>query len=410
MTKWAQENIQLLIKQRCSKLLTVALQILDGLSSFNGELIGTSNWPSAPPKHIPIFLLKLYFSNEYINTTKLTQYLEMSTEEILLLGTRIILNLQTDEEAKALLDSFNLTDIDPEDPIESGFITEMLDQFNSILTITTINLWSHHEKKTKANTAVSNLKNKMELLKTVTATTSTALAINKAIENANTTQTSDRQSHLRLANLEKAERRQEHKSNEIFNKLNDKKQKKTNRKPYHRVYGLSIQQDSGEIKNAEETENSRSDQRDHRGSHRTKETKTLRFSTSQTKSRKMSTPTQRVPRLSSKNNPMAKYRNRKLFSTPPNVTSKHDATTGTWKSQPPTLSASTATGQHRSLQSIFKPTKLPNQYGILPPHLTSSTTFPPECNKSLHVASFFPQPNIQSPFFWKHTLPKEKLV
>jgi len=196
MTKWAQENIQLLIKQRCSKLLTVALQILDGLSSFNGELIGTSNWPSAPPKHIPIFLLKLYFSNEYINTTKLTQYLEMSTEEILLLSTRIISNLQTDEEAKALLDSFNLTDIDPEDPIESGFITEMLDQFNSILTITTINLWSHHEKKTKANTAVSNLKNKMELLKTVTATTSTALAINKAIENANTTQTSDRQSRL----------------------------------------------------------------------------------------------------------------------------------------------------------------------------------------------------------------------
>jgi len=225
MTKWAQENIQLLIKQRCSKLFIVALQILDGLSSYNGDIIGTPNWPSAPTKHIPLFLLKIYFSNEYINTTKLTQYLEMSTEEILLLSTRIISNLQTDEEAKTLLDSFNLTEIDPEDPIESGFITETLDQFNSILTTTTIDLWSHHEKKTKANTAVNNLKNKMELLKAVTATTSTALAIDKAIENANTAQNSDRQSQLRLANLEKAQRRQEHKANEILNKLNDKKQK-----------------------------------------------------------------------------------------------------------------------------------------------------------------------------------------
>jgi hypothetical protein len=67
----------------------------------------------------------------------------------------------------------------------------------------------------------------MAAIRTQNATTSTALAINKATEIFNDTQTLNCKMQLRLTNLEKNFHRQEQKTNEINNKIN-KKQKNAN--------------------------------------------------------------------------------------------------------------------------------------------------------------------------------------
>jgi hypothetical protein len=63
MTKWAETNIHLLTIDRCADILSKALQILDGLTSFYTEIIGTPIWPSVPTTHASLFLFKLYLSN-----------------------------------------------------------------------------------------------------------------------------------------------------------------------------------------------------------------------------------------------------------------------------------------------------------------------------------------------------------
>ncbi len=79
MLTWASKNLQLLIHNRCTNILEKALQILDGLTFFYLEIFGTPSWPSLPShKYIPLFLFKLYFSNEYIETQDIVVFLELN--------------------------------------------------------------------------------------------------------------------------------------------------------------------------------------------------------------------------------------------------------------------------------------------------------------------------------------------
>jgi hypothetical protein len=63
MERWAEINIQLLIHDRRTNILTKALQILEGLSSFYADMIGQPYWPSVSSKNITLFLLKIYLSS-----------------------------------------------------------------------------------------------------------------------------------------------------------------------------------------------------------------------------------------------------------------------------------------------------------------------------------------------------------
>lgn len=136
-----------------------------------------------------------------------------------------ILNTTTDEEAIDLVNSFQLADINMNDELQNTIIKEVLINFNQILKITTINIWSHHQQQIKQTTAANNLKYKMKALESASALEATALAYAKATANINNDKSANLNTNLRLNNLEKAFRRQEQKTNETKNKNKNKNQK-----------------------------------------------------------------------------------------------------------------------------------------------------------------------------------------
>jgi len=83
MTDWALIYPKLLTSERCSAILHNAIQVLNGLLSFYAEIIGTPEWPSTNKKHITLFLLKLYLSNNYIQIKDLEEFLETPLNELL---------------------------------------------------------------------------------------------------------------------------------------------------------------------------------------------------------------------------------------------------------------------------------------------------------------------------------------
>jgi len=218
MTQWSNTNIKLLTLNRCTSLLTIALQLLDGLVSYNSEIIGAPNWPSAATKHITLLLFKYYTSNCSVNIDRIVDYLEVSKDTILSTGAKILSNLENDDDALKLLNSLATSDINLDDAIQNEFVSECLMHFDMILTVTTIELWKSYKNKCKQNSAL-NLKNQKKSLDTVQATAATAVAIAKATENINQTNSQSTCQDLRILNLEKANKRQEQKSNEILKHL-----------------------------------------------------------------------------------------------------------------------------------------------------------------------------------------------
>jgi hypothetical protein len=63
--EWAETNITLLIKERCTDVMLKAMSILDGLTSYNMKILGRPTWQNIPTKQIPILLLKLHLSDEF---------------------------------------------------------------------------------------------------------------------------------------------------------------------------------------------------------------------------------------------------------------------------------------------------------------------------------------------------------
>ncbi len=224
MTDWAEINIQLLKKDRCTTTISKALLLLDGLSSFFLEVIGTPHFPSLPNiKCINLFLWKLYLSNQYIEVDTLAIFFDLPLEQILTLGAKIITKADLDEEVNSILQSINLSDIDMNNVIHEGFLSETLISFDQILKMTTIHVWDFQKEKNKHTMAAQNLRAKMSSLQMINATEATAHAIAKATENINITNTKDLTSNLRLSNLEKQVRKQDQKLNEQSKMLHQQK-------------------------------------------------------------------------------------------------------------------------------------------------------------------------------------------
>lgn len=88
MTDWIQVNINLLLEDRCSCILTKALPILDCLTAFHAEIYGAPHWQSVNRNDLTLFLLKLYFSNIYIEISDIINYFNITAKSILPTGAK----------------------------------------------------------------------------------------------------------------------------------------------------------------------------------------------------------------------------------------------------------------------------------------------------------------------------------
>jgi hypothetical protein len=225
MERWAEINIQLLTNDRCTNILKKALQILEGLASFYADIIGQPYWPSISRKNTTLFLLKIYLSNNYIDTEDLSDHFGLPLEEVLNLGAKIIHDTATDSEINLIVSNLNISEFNTTDNLQKEFVSEVLVNFNQIIKICTIDIWHFYKEKTRQTTAANNLKLKMKAIGNSTATVATALAISKATDTINLAQSADVKTNLRLSNLEKSFRKQESATNEIRNKIKRTPQK-----------------------------------------------------------------------------------------------------------------------------------------------------------------------------------------
>jgi hypothetical protein len=217
MAEWASTNIQLLKIDRCFNLLNKALPILDGLTSYNTEIIGLPSWPSVPTKYTALFLLKLYFSNTIIDVSDIISFLDLPFEQIVIIGSKITLKTNSDEEARTFVDDLLLSDIDMNDELHNIIIRETLLNFDQIMRFTTIYLWMHIKTNEKHTSAALNLESKIMAIETTRASELTAAAIVKATDKIDYDHSLNLNSSLRLNNLERSVRRNEQKTNELLN-------------------------------------------------------------------------------------------------------------------------------------------------------------------------------------------------
>jgi hypothetical protein len=153
MTDWANINVQLLTTDRCSNILNKAFVILDGLTSFHIDIIGTPLWPSVEDKYIPLLLFKVYFSGTYIDVKEIVAYLETPLENVLLTGAKIAANTQSDDNTTKLLASFKIGDICMENQTDYTFVSKILLNFDQIMRLTTISIWQKHKEAARQTTA-----------------------------------------------------------------------------------------------------------------------------------------------------------------------------------------------------------------------------------------------------------------
>lgn len=225
LTDWADIYIELLTIDRCTDIMTQALQILDCLTTFYVGAIGTPLWPSVDDRYLTLFLFKAYLSDNFCRIDEISQFFNLPIKDILLIGTKQLTKSKTDEEASTILDSLKLSDIDMENNIDNFFLTEILINFDQILKVSTIGTWYLHTEQTKQMHAAANMKSKLKALQTINASAATALALTKATENFDHQQKLDVKTNLRISNLERTVNRQEHKANEILNHLRKPQQK-----------------------------------------------------------------------------------------------------------------------------------------------------------------------------------------
>ncbi len=144
MTKWAAKNLTLFNSKCCLNYLGDSLQVLEGLTSLYTDIVGTPLWPSVDDKYFTLFMLKIYLSNTYIAIIDITGFLEMPPEQILSIGTKLLLNTTSEADTKKIIDSLKLTDINMKEYTDNTFVTKILLNFDQILRFTTFDLWNQH--------------------------------------------------------------------------------------------------------------------------------------------------------------------------------------------------------------------------------------------------------------------------
>jgi len=212
---WVKRNITLLTLQRCSNYLKKALKILEGLTSFNTDSIGTPKWKSVSNSLLTLSIFKAFLSGEFIEVNDFATYLNLTPDQILLTGAKLILSTDSDKDAAKIIFELNLSDIKMENQAEELFITEFFANFSQILQFTTTGIWKAYKEKSKKTTAGFNLCSKMKEMDTLSATEATALALTTATENAEISQLTNAEANLRIDNLERASRKQEQTTNEL---------------------------------------------------------------------------------------------------------------------------------------------------------------------------------------------------
>jgi len=133
MTEWAQRNIYLLLKERCRNILLKALSILECITSYHSEIFIQPSWPSLGPKHLPLFLFKLNFSNLFFKHQELLNFFDLPQDTVTLLGSKILTKQTTDKEALSTYNTLNITEINNSTEEEYEFLAETLNLFDCIL-------------------------------------------------------------------------------------------------------------------------------------------------------------------------------------------------------------------------------------------------------------------------------------
>jgi len=162
------------------------------------------------------------------------QYI-LPLDKILLIGAKIISQAPNEDEANSMVRAVNLNDINPDNEVHERFLSEVLTSFHQILSTSTIDIWRAHNEKSKLATGAQNLKAKRKASEILDTTTATATAIARAKDSLSRTRLQGAHSNLRLSNIEKSFRKQEQKTNEIFNSLSTK-----NKQPQKNLKGSGI--------------------------------------------------------------------------------------------------------------------------------------------------------------------------
>jgi hypothetical protein len=68
----------------------------------------------------------------------------MPPEQILSIGTKLLLNTTSEADTKKIIDSLKLTDINMKEYTDNTFVTKILLNFDQILRFTTFDLWNQH--------------------------------------------------------------------------------------------------------------------------------------------------------------------------------------------------------------------------------------------------------------------------
>jgi uncharacterized protein YqgV (UPF0045/DUF77 family) len=184
-------------------------------------------WPAVSPSNLTLFLNKIYLTNEIVDTNNLIEHLDLPIHNIKLICSQLLSNKPSEEEAINLFNSLNLSDINPEDKQQYDFIHETILQFDQILQITLIDVWAAQKNRLLKIIAADKLKAKLTAMETLKATAATAMAIAKATNNINDSNTQNLHTNLRLSNIEQTLKKQEQKTNEVVNTLNTNKRKYT---------------------------------------------------------------------------------------------------------------------------------------------------------------------------------------
>ena len=173
MKKWSIINIQLLIKDRCNTLMKTAISILNGLYTYWEDIVGPANWPNDVKTNVLLLILKIYFETDYIsNSPDITKFFEMSTNEILLICSKIITKNPDDIYNQSVLNTIdqiqlNFTNHNSE---QLYILQETLKSFDTIIRATTIQLWNTNMQKQREINASLNFKAKMEAERVASAT------------------------------------------------------------------------------------------------------------------------------------------------------------------------------------------------------------------------------------------------
>ncbi len=180
MTEWAEENVQLLLNERCCSILTKALPFLDGLTSYNADIIHSPKWISNSSRQNMLYMFLIYMSTDLINISKIIGYFKLPIDTICLIGDKILTDNNSDKFATNTMNVHKTQDIYVTNEKEFNFISETSFNFDQIIRVTTIDLWYSHKEIQKQQTVAQKLKYKIESIDTISATAATYAAITKA--------------------------------------------------------------------------------------------------------------------------------------------------------------------------------------------------------------------------------------